>query len=195
MSGGCFLAGLHEVKSSEKKLQIKSLMKEDINYWELNLKPESSQDLLFEVDFENDFQEIDLDNESKEVATYIAGFIMKKLPKKFICSQCEALLNHEKVTICIEYTNLLSRGGLQLPGKSLASYISHSFAKLDLGQENLFLNADSIRCAARKFLKCGGETVFMCPQHFNNAIIFINNIITNIYFNNKQMIINGRKKR
>ena len=119
---------------------------------------------------------------------------MKKLSKKFICPECEALLNHEKVTICIEYTNLLSRGCLQLPGKSLASYISYSFANLDLAQENLFLNAENIRCAARKLLKCGGETIFMCPQHFNNAIIFINNIIINIYFNNKQMIINGRKK-
>ena len=118
-------------------------MKEDINYWELNLKPESSQDLLCEIDFENDFQEIDLDKDTKEVATYIAGFIMKKFSKQFICSECKALLNHEKVTICIEYTNLLFRGGLQLPGKSLASYISHSFAKLDLAQENLFLNADN----------------------------------------------------
>ena len=69
MSGGCFLIGLREVESSEKILKIKSLMKEDINYWELNLKPEFSQDLLFEIDFENDFQEIDLDRESKEVAT------------------------------------------------------------------------------------------------------------------------------
>ena len=32
MSGGCFLVGLHEVESSEKIFQIKSLMKEDINY-------------------------------------------------------------------------------------------------------------------------------------------------------------------
>ena len=69
MSGGCFFVGLREVESSEKLLQIKSLMKEDINYWELNLKPESSQDLLCEIDFENDFQEVDLDNDSKEAAT------------------------------------------------------------------------------------------------------------------------------
>ena len=194
-SGGCFLVCLREVESSEKMLQIKSLMKEDVNYWELNLKTESSQDLLCEIDFENGFQEIDLDINSKEVKAYIAGFIMKKLSKKFIFSECEALLNHDKVTICIEYTNLLSRGGLQLPGKSLASYTSHSFAKLDLAQENLFLNADNIRYAARKLLKCVGETIFVCPQHFNNAIIFINKIIINIYFNNKQMIINGRKRK
>ena len=49
MSGGCFLFSLREVESSEKILQIKSLMKEDINYWELNLKPESGQDLLCEM--------------------------------------------------------------------------------------------------------------------------------------------------
>ena len=69
MSGGCFLIGLREVESSEKILKIKSLMKEDIYFWELNLKPEFSQDLLCEIDFENNFQEIDLDRESKEVAT------------------------------------------------------------------------------------------------------------------------------
>ena len=51
MSGGRFLVGLREVESSEKILQIKSLMKEDINYWELNLKPECNQDLLCEIDF------------------------------------------------------------------------------------------------------------------------------------------------
>ena len=33
------------------------------------------------------------------------------------------------------------------------------------------------------------------PQHFYNAITFINNIIINIYFNNMQMIINGRKRK
>ena len=31
MSGGCFLVALREVETSEKILQIKSLMKEDIN--------------------------------------------------------------------------------------------------------------------------------------------------------------------
>ena len=107
MSGGCFFVGLREVESSEKILQIKSLMKESITYWELNIKPEPSQDLSCEIDFENDFQEIGLDNDSKEVATYPAEFIIKKLSKKFICSECKALLNHEKVTIFIEYTNWL----------------------------------------------------------------------------------------
>ena len=96
---------------------------------------------------------------------------MKNLSKKFICSECKALLNHEKATICIEYTNLLFRGGLQIT-KSITSYILHSFAKLDLAQENLFLNADNIRCAAKKLLKCGGETSFMCPQHFSNVNIY-----------------------
>ena len=32
MSGGCFFVGLREVESSEKILQIKSLMKGSINY-------------------------------------------------------------------------------------------------------------------------------------------------------------------
>ena len=77
-------------------------MKEDINYWDLNLKPETSPDLSCEIDFENDFEEIDLDDDSKEVATYIAGFIMKKNSKKFVCSECEALLTHKKVTICVD---------------------------------------------------------------------------------------------
>ena len=77
----------------------------------------------------------------------------------------------------------------------LGNLFHHAFAKLDLAQENLFLNADNIRCAARKLLRYGGETNFMCPQHFNNATLFINNIIINIYLNNKQMIINGRKRK
>ena len=43
MSGGRFLVGLREVNSSEKILKIRSLLKENINFWEEDLQIEVNQ--------------------------------------------------------------------------------------------------------------------------------------------------------
>ena len=43
MSGGRFLVGLREVNSSEKILKIRSLLKENINFWEEDLQMEVNQ--------------------------------------------------------------------------------------------------------------------------------------------------------
>ena len=57
------------------------------------------------VEFQYDFEEIDLDADSKEVATYIAGYITKKLLKKSSCELCRKILSDDQVSVGIEYTN------------------------------------------------------------------------------------------
>ena len=131
MSGGRFLVALREVLCSVEILQMKSLLKENLNLWELDVRPEDDiLNITENVEFQNDFEEIDLDDDSKEVATYIAGYITKKLLKKFTCELCRKILSDDQVSVRIEYTNLLSRGGLRLPTNSLATYVCRSFAKL-----------------------------------------------------------------
>ena len=43
MSGGRFLVGLREVNSSENFFKIRSLLKENINFWEEDLQIEVNQ--------------------------------------------------------------------------------------------------------------------------------------------------------
>ena len=89
MSAGRFLVALREVLCSEKILQMKSLLKENLNLWELDVRPEDDVlNIAEDVEFQNDFEEIDLDDDRKEVATYIAGYITKKLLKKSTCELC-----------------------------------------------------------------------------------------------------------
>ena len=85
MSGGRFLVGLCEVYNSEKILSIRSLIMEDVNFWELDLRPDKSdgdnvQEFMKEVArLQVEIQESSLDNDAREVATTIAGYINKKL--------------------------------------------------------------------------------------------------------------------
>ena len=134
--GGRFPVALREVLCSEKILQMKSLLEENLNLWELDVRPEDDVLIITEnVEFQNDFEEIDLDDNSKEeVATYIAGYITKKLLKKSCCELCRKILSDDQISVGIEYTNLLSGGGLRLPTNSLATYACRSCAKLDLAK-------------------------------------------------------------
>ena len=52
------------------------------------------------MEFQNDFEEIGLD--SKAVATYIAGYITKKLHKKSTCELCWKILSEDQVNVGIE---------------------------------------------------------------------------------------------
>ena len=134
MSGDRFLVALREVFCSEKILQMESLLKENLNLWELDVRPEDDiLNITENVKFQNDFQEIDLEDDSKEVANYIAGYITKKLLKKSTCELCRKILSDDQVSVGIEYTNLLSRG-LRLPTNSLATYVCRSCAKLELAK-------------------------------------------------------------
>ena len=96
----------------------------------------------------------------------------------------------DQVSVGIEYTNLLSRGGLRLPANSLATYVCRSCAKLDLAKERLLLQ--HVRKAAEMILRRDSSIqTFMCEEHFHWGMA----AVTNIYFNNKQAITNDSVRK
>ena len=86
LSGGRFLVGLREVNSSEK------ILKENINFWEEDLQIEVNQGdvvgkLIAEVrERWCGMDDVSLSPDSREVAIYIAGYIVKKYIKRVNCS-------------------------------------------------------------------------------------------------------------
>jgi hypothetical protein len=191
MSGGRFLVGLREVVSSEKILQLKSLLKENFNFWDMDLQPVKQQIDFTEVSLhENELEEIELDEETKEVAIYIAGYITKKLLQRSKCDLCKFILQSDKVTTSTDYINLLSRGGLKFPTQSLADYVCQSFARLDLANEFLLKVSDHIRSASEHVLKTEWNDKFMCGEDFETGVSLINKTVINIYFNNRQTLLN-----
>ena len=61
MSGGRFLAALREVLCFEEILQMRILLKENLNLWELDVRPEDNVlNITEKIEFHNDFEEIEL---------------------------------------------------------------------------------------------------------------------------------------
>ena len=81
MSGGKFLVGLREVMNTERILTCRSLLKENINFWEEGLKSVSQKDIspLLHIlaQHESELHELSLSPDSKEVAYTIAGYVSK----------------------------------------------------------------------------------------------------------------------
>ena len=75
MSGGRFLVGLREVNSSEKIIKIKSLLKEDISFWDEDLHVEKQNTINIEKFLDlvreklADMDSVKLYPESREVAS------------------------------------------------------------------------------------------------------------------------------
>ena len=86
MSGERFSVELKDVTSLEKFIQIKSLLKEDINI-DKNVKDtvdndENIQHLLQDIHFMNcSTENVALSEDSREVTCHITGYITKKAEK------------------------------------------------------------------------------------------------------------------
>ena len=193
MSGGRFLVSLREVYSSEKILTCRSLLKENINIWEEDHKPllknESSHLLNILSEQEIEINELCLSSDSKEVAYSIAGYVTKKLLKRFNCDKCPFFMvgnNEEKSDN--HYLNLLSRGGLTIPSTQIAEFISSCFAILDFCDEFIELHRQSTtRKSAETILETySPKYVFTCEQHIEKGYKFAAKIVINIFYNNKQ---------
>ena len=82
MSGGRLLVSLPEVESSGKILLIRSLIKEDINFWDedIQIKKSVTKDFLQHIAHNNVEQSsVILEEDSEEVAYIIAGYAAKSL--------------------------------------------------------------------------------------------------------------------
>lgn len=197
MSGGRFLVSLREVLNTERILTCRSLIKEDINFWTEDLKPDVYNDpedvklnLIDEVlqDKAEEIFESVLDDASSEVATTISGYIVKKLIKRSKCDQCK-----QKLTISSddlqndEYLRILSRGGLVVPPKELAEFVCSCFAILDFVEKDILSVDCAVTESAMYILSLySTHTEFCCQFHVDWGVKFASKIIVNIYFNNKQ---------
>lgn len=192
MSGGRFLVSLREVLNSERILSCRSLIKENVNFWEEDLQPDTF-DSMNEIDeaLSNRREEIlesFLDSDSSEVGTTISGYVGKKLAKRSKCVHCKEMLNVRDEDLEHDtYLSLLSRGGLFVPSKKLAEFVCTCFAILDFVEEDILQLSRQITKAATYVLKnYGPPCEFCCNEHNDWGNKFATKIIVNIYFNNKQ---------
>ena len=197
MSGGRFLVGLREATSSEKIIKIKTLLKEGVNIDENVQEEDIDQGAEFEC-LLNDEKIINcspeclsLSNDSREVAVYIAGYIAKKLSNKYgNCCNDSFLGKCSIENPDHSYVEMLSRGGLTIPSNDLTSYVCMAFAILDDVSDVIIKSDLPVRKAANRVLchhlKLFGQ--FMCVSHEEPGQTIANNVVTNVYFNNKRKI-------
>ena len=192
MSGGRFLVSLREVLNTERILCCRSLIKEDINFWNEDLRPDSNVDehLILEIlsDRVDEIAECVLNDDSLEVATTIAGHIAKKLLKRSKCADCQSLLKSSNEDLENDkYLHLLSRGGLFVPPKNLAEFVCSCFAILDFVENDILQIDNSVTNSAVLVLKhYGPHCGFCCHNHLDWGTKFASKIVVNVYFNNKQ---------
>jgi hypothetical protein len=194
MNGGRFLVSLREVLMSERILKCRSLLKEDINIWEERLKTDLNleSDIIDIVsDHESSIYDLSLSPDSKEVAITIAGYIAKKLLKRFKCHQCRlCMIGNTNDLAANHYLNLLSRGGLIVPSSELAEFVEGAFAILDYTDE--FIQKEkclTTRDAAERILKLfAPKSIFTCCDHIELGHKFGARIIVNVFYNNKQKL-------
>ena len=194
MSGGRFLVSLREVYNSERILACRSLIKENINFWneDLSIKEDNEdiKKLLADIQpFSDEILTCNLSKDSEEVTTTIAGYITKKLVKRSKCDDCKTMLRAKDVEISSNhYLSLLSRGGLTIPSSLLTDFTCSCFSTLDYVEDFLkkypFIN---VHDACQNVLKEYAPSFnFTCLLHNTWGFKFATKIIINIFFNNKQ---------
>ena len=107
MNGCRFLVNLREVQNSERILQYRSLLKENINFWEEDLTSENLECVTVTEDRTREIVESVLDENSVEVTTW---YVAKKFIKRSRCESCKILLKAGDNDIAHDaYLNVLSR--------------------------------------------------------------------------------------
>ena len=189
MSGGRFLVSLKDVIYSEQIIKIKSLTKEGIDLFENDLhETNGGETQIFQEQINDiDFSSVTLSDDSREVATHIAGFVANKLFKKFgMCCKFVLMENCAINSKDYEYLNTLSRGGLTTPSLPLIDYICESFAMLDHVFDLINNCQLQHRKAAKLVLERDGYKSFLCSNHQTLGKDFVHTVISNIYFNNSR---------
>ena len=181
--------------NSERILQCRSLLKENVNIWEDDVAPVVTHTLGAFINFiekdDSHLYEVALIDDSNEGATTIAGYIAKKLIKRSSCIICKSCLVSEKgIHFENRYFDNLSHCGLAIPSSSLAEFVSNGFAILDSADEKITaFDSVSIRTAAEYVLRKYSQPVrFACEAHVEWGMKCSSKIITNIFYNNKQKI-------
>ena len=203
MSGGRFLVSLREVMNSERILQCRALIKAGINFWEEDLSNENipavSETFTKYLDENtNDILEASLNDDSLEVATDIAGYIVKKLKKRSKCDACKSLLSFTEIEDVEhnDYLKIRSRGGLTAPPQELADFTSYSFAVLGRTETAIQSEEGPARALAEHVLsKFCHHGKFTCCVHEGWGYKFASKTIVNVFFNNKKKLSNAAVRK
>ena len=98
---------------------MKNLLKEDISFWEKDLQIEENKSIhiekLIEVVKErsSDMDNVRLSPDSREVAVYISGYIVRKFNLRFMsCNNCDMVGNAAIESDDYAYLSTVNRGGL-----------------------------------------------------------------------------------
>ena len=198
MSRGRFLVGLAEVKNSEKIMLLTSLVKAEVNFWDEDIYESSAEkeqqmaDLLRDVsEISVEVEESCLQKESREVAVSVAGYIARKISQRVKCDNCDPFLKcqspEEKDELEVDYLDLLSRGGLIVPGKHLEEFVSHAFAILDLLDGDIISKYPllPVKQAAGKILTQYLDGRISCQEHHDRVKRCVISHVTNVFYNNK----------
>ena len=194
MSGGRFLVSLREVLSTGRILTCRSLLKQNINFWEENLKPVQKNDKILKIlaQHESEINKPFLSPDSKEVAYIISGYITNKLMKHFQCEMCSLVMegNDSDKATDKEYFDLFSRAGLTVPSRQMAEFVCACFAILEYADHFIVKNHESTaKVSAEQVLGIySPKYSFTCEKHIEKRLIFEREIVVNIFSNNKQEI-------
>ena len=130
--------------------------------------------------------------ESREVGAYIAGYIAKKLKKRFgtCCQEFLCCANIDESNLDHTYLTIFSRGGLTIPSPTLLDYVCTSFAMIDYSYNKIkkfYLHArQSLEYLLNHF--CDSFQTFSCPMHEKTGKKLAGRIVINIFLNNKRII-------
>ena len=193
MNGGHFLVSLNKFTNSEKILLCRSLVKEDINFWNesaLVTNPTLNFEKLEQL-LENFVatEVTTLKNEKEEISFFIAGYIAKQLHTKTHCDVCATRFSGCPADAATGlYFDILTRGGLTIPSLELSQYVSQCFAVLNYTEKRVLQQCPNLPGrAARQFILCYhcANVLFTCDYHTAWGDQIVQKIIVNIYFNNR----------
>ena len=202
MSGGRFLVSLREILNSERILACRSLIKENINYWEEDLSKEVDINYLenIEESVESHSTEIFenfLDPDGEEVATTIAGYLAKKLTTRSNCDLCKPLLVAQENDLAHNHClNLFSRGGLTVPTSFLADFTCYCFGVLDYA-DRYIQKQSSVNCrkGANYVLSLFSPKIaFTCDRHSEWGFRFSSKIIISAFYNKQKFAADAVRK-
>ena len=134
---------------------------------------------------------VTLSEDSREVRIYIAGYVAKKLKKRF-GDCCNRLLTGYSGVENPDflYVQILSRRGLTIPSTNLVNYVCTAFTVLEFVDDLMTKSGLPVRKVEdHALIHCFQLfEIFPCTTHEAIARKITNSTAVNIYFNNKRKI-------
>ena len=198
MSGGRFLVSLTEVLRYESIISLKTILKNELKIEEVTSSEELDDEQISKFISEariEDHDHVVSSNDTAEVMTYIAGYILYSLLKKVSCDECIGKLKQDPVTN--NYVQSLNQG-LSPPPSALNHYTYRAFAILDTYEYQIRSLKVPWKILGHSLLNevsPNWDNHYICPAHSSIYRSMINYTISNIYFSNLARSISETKRK